>query len=250
MKQYLDLCQHIIKNGHDRSDRTGTGTLGIFGHQMRFNLQHGFPLLTTKKMFFRGIVGELLWFLKGRTDVRWLQDQGISIWDEWELPDGTIGPGYGHMWRHWEGDQLQTIIKQIKETPQSRRHIVSTWSPALLNQQALPPCHVLFQFYVQDNRLSCHLYQRSADVFLGLPFNIASYALLTHIIALECELQPGEFIWSGGDIHIYSNHIEQIRLQIEREPVDLPKPIFDYEISDIQISNYTPWAPIQGQVSK
>src|SRR5690349_24344140 len=252
MRQYLDLLTRVLDEGTTKSDRTGTGTLSVFGHQMRFDLAEGFPAVTTKRLHMRSVTGELLWFLRGATNVGWLQERGISIWDEWADEAGELGPVYGHQWRSWptpDGrsvDQITQVLNQIKQKPDSRRHIVSAWNPAEVDKMALPPCHALFQFYVADGKLSCQLYQRSADYFLGVPFNIASYALLTHMFADQCDLQPGEFVWTGGDVHLYTNHIEQAKLQLTREPYPLPtlnirrKPnsIFDYQFEDFEIVNY------------
>lgn len=252
MKQYLDLMNDILETGTSKTDRTGTGTLSVFGRQLRFDLAKGFPLLTTKKLHTRSIFIELLWFLKGDTNVKYLKDNGVTIWDEWADENGDLGPVYGHQWRSWPApngqaiDQITNVINQIKQKPDSRRHIVSAWNPAEVDKMALPPCHTMFQFYVADGKLSCQLYQRSADYFLGVPFNIASYALLTHMFAQQCDLQPGDFVWTGGDVHLYSNHLEQAKLQLTREPYALPqlnirrKPasIFDYEYEDFEIVNY------------
>lgn len=252
MKQYLDLGRHILQNGVRKTDRTGTGTISVFGYQMRFNLQDGFPLVTTKRLHLRSIIYELLWFLNGDTNVKYLKDNGVSIWDEWADENGNLGPVYGYQWRNWPArdgktiDQITKVIEQIKTKPDSRRHIVTAWNPADVDQMALPPCHAMFQFYVADGKLSCMLLQRSTDYFLGLPFNIASYALLTHMVAQQCGLQVGEFVWTGGDVHIYLNHIDQVNLQLTREPFPLPqlnlkrKPasIFDYSFDDFEISNY------------
>lgn len=263
VKQYLELCEHILENGVKKNDRTGTGTISVFGHQMRFDLQEGFPLLTTKKVFLKGIIYELLWFLKGDTNIKYLQDHGVHIWDEWADENGNLGPVYGHQWRSWgtkDGrtiDQISNVIEQIKTNPDSRRLIVSAWNVGELDEMALPPCHTLFQFYVADGKLSCQLYQRSADVFLGLPFNIASYSLLTMMVAHVCGLQPGEFIHTTGDTHIYLNHIEQIKTQLQRTPRKLPtmklnpevKNIFDFEYEDFILEGYDPHPPIKGEVS-
>src|SRR6187455_1037672 len=252
MQQYLDLLQHILDTGSQKHDRTGTGTISIFGYQMRFDLQKGFPLVTTKKVHTKSIIHELLWFLKGETNVRYLKENGVSIWNEWADENGELGPVYGHQWRSWPApdgrhiDQITQVLNQIRQKPDSRRHIVSAWNPAEVDKMALPPCHALFQFYVADGKLSCQLYQRSADYFLGVPFNIASYALLTHMVAEQCDLKPGEFVWTGGDTHLYSNHLEQARLQLSRVPYPLPqllikrKPssIFDYKFEDFEIVNY------------
>jgi thymidylate synthase len=252
MQQYLDLLQHILDNGADKTDRTGTGTKSCFGYQMRFDLQKGFPMVTTKKLHVKSIFYELLWFLKGDTNIKYLKDNGVSIWDEWANEAGELGPVYGEQWRSWKGadgvvvDQITELIKQIKTTPDSRRLIVSAWNVAELPKMALMPCHTLFQFYVADGKLSCQLYQRSADVFLGVPFNIASYALLTMMIAQVCDLQPGDFVHSFGDVHLYNNHIEQAKLQLSRTPFELPtlkinpavKDIFGFDFSDFTIENY------------
>lgn len=252
MKQYLDLMKDILDNGAHKSDRTGTGTLSVFGRQMRFDLGDGFPLVTTKKLHLRSIIYELLWFLNGDTNIKYLKDNGVSIWDEWADENGELGPVYGHQWRSWPApdgrqiDQITQVIQQIKQKPDSRRHIVTAWNPAEVDKMALPPCHALFQFYVADGKLSCQLYQRSADFFLGVPFNIASYALLTHMFAQQCDLLPGEFVWTGGDVHLYTNHLDQAKLQLTREPYALPqlviarKPasVFDYRFEDFEIRNY------------
>ena len=252
MKQYLNLMDDILETGASKTDRTGTGTLSVFGRQLRFDLSKGFPLLTTKKLHTRSIFIELLWFLKGDTNIKYLKDNGVTIWDEWADENGDLGPVYGHQWRSWPTpsgqsiDQITNVINQIKQKPDSRRHIVSAWNPAEVDKMALPPCHAMFQFYVADGKLSCQLYQRSADYFLGVPFNIASYALLTHMFAQQCDLLPGDFVWTGGDVHLYSNHIEQAKLQLTREPYALPqltikrKPasIFEYEYEDFEIVDY------------
>ena len=252
MRQYLDLMAHVLENGTDRGDRTGTGTRGEFGHQMRFDLADGFPLLTTKKLHIKSIVYELLWFLKGASNVRWLQERGVSIWDEWADENGDLGPVYGVQWRSWPDgkggaiDQIANVVESIRSNPNSRRHIVSAWNPAEVDEMALPPCHCLFQFYVADGRLSCQLYQRSADIFLGVPFNIASYALMTHMMAEATGLKPGEFVHTFGDAHLYHNHFEQARLQLTRTPKALPRlvikrqppSIFDYEFEDFEIVGY------------
>ncbi len=252
MQQYLDLLQHILDNGADKTDRTGTGTKSCFGYQMRFDLQKGFPMVTTKKLHVKSIFYELLWFLKGDTNIKYLKDNGVSIWDEWANEAGELGPVYGEQWRSWKGadgvvvDQITELIKQIKTTPDSRRLIVSAWNVAELPKMALMPCHTLFQFYVADGKLSCQLYQRSADVFLGVPFNIASYALLTMMIAQVCDLECGDFVHSFGDVHLYNNHIEQAMLQLSRTPFELPtlkinpavKDIFGFDFSDFTIENY------------
>jgi thymidylate synthase len=252
MKQYLDLERLILEKGVQKTDRTGTGTISIFGHQMRFNLQEGFPLVTTKKLHLRSIIYELLWFLNGDTNIQYLKDNKVSIWDEWADGNGNLGPVYGYQWRSWPGkngariDQITNVIEQIRKKPDSRRHIVTAWNPADVDEMALPPCHALFQFYVAEGKLSCQLYQRSCDTFLGLPFNIASYALLVHMIAQQCDLKVGDFVWTGGDVHIYSNHIEQVNLQLSREPFPLstlnikrkPASIFEYQFEDFEILNY------------
>lgn len=261
---YEDFMRHVYTHGASKSDRTGTGTRSVFGHQMRFDLREGFPLVTTKKVHFKSIVCELLWFLRGDSNVRWLQEQGVTIWDEWADPaTGDLGPIYGVQWRSWptpDGghiDQMAQVIDQIRQTPDSRRMLVSAWNVADLDQMALMPCHVLFQFYVAEGRLSCQLYQRSADIFLGVPFNIASYALLTHMLAQQCDLQPGEFIWTGGDCHIYNNHLEQVQQQLERTPFAWPtlhlrrRPpsLFDYELQDFEVLNYQHHPAIKAPVA-
>ena len=252
MKQYLDLMRHVLDNGTQKHDRTGTGTISVFGYQMRFNLEEGFPLVTTKKLHLRSIIHELIWFLKGDTNIKYLKDNGVSIWDEWADENGELGPVYGYQWRSWptpDGrhiDQITQVINQIKKTPDSRRLIVSAWNVADIENMALPPCHSFFQFYVADGKLSCQLYQRSADIFLGVPFNIASYALLTLMVAQVCNLAPGEFIHTLGDAHLYNNHLEQTRLQLSREPKPLPrmklnpevKDIFDFKFEDFSLENY------------
>ncbi|MEY3390531.1 MAG: hypothetical protein RL350_792 [Pseudomonadota bacterium] len=243
MRQFHQLMHHVLEHGAQKSDRTGTGTLSVFGYQMRFDLAEGFPLVTTKKLHLKSIIYELLWFLSGNTNNQWLKERGVSIWDEWAAPNGDLGPVYGYQWRSWPApngehiDQIKEIIHTIKTNPDSRRIIVSAWNVADIPKMALAPCHAFFQFYVANGKLSCQLYQRSADIFLGVPFNIASYALLTHMVAEQCNLQPGEFIWTGGDCHLYSNHLEQVKLQLSRTPYPLPslkihrKPesIFDYQ---------------------
>jgi len=263
MKQYLDLLRHIRTNGVMKEDRTGTGTQSVFGYQMRFNLSDGFPLLTTKKVHLKSIIYELLWFIAGDTNVRYLQEHGVTIWDEWADADGNLGPVYGHQWRSWQTtgqrtiDQLSQVIDQIKHNPDSRRMLVTAWNPSDVEKMALPPCHCLFQFYVAEGKLSCQLYQRSADVFLGVPFNIASYALLTMMIAQVCGLQPGEFIHTTGDTHIYRNHFEQVELQLSREPRKLPtmhinpevKSIFDFKYEDFTLEGYDPWPAIKAPVA-
>ena len=252
MKQYLDLMKDILETGVSKTDRTGTGTLSVFGRQLRFDLSQGFPLLTTKKLHTRSIFIELLWFLRGDTNIQYLHDHGVTIWDEWADQNGDLGPVYGHQWRSWPTpngstiDQITNVLNQIRQKPDSRRHIVSAWNPAEVDKMALPPCHAMFQFYVADGKLSCQLYQRSADYFLGVPFNIASYALLTHMFAQQCDLLPGDFVWTGGDTHLYTNHLDQAKLQLTREPYALPqlnirrKPasIFDYQFEDFEIVNY------------
>jgi len=263
MKQYLDLCRHILKNGVKKEDRTGVGTISTFGYQMRFNLQEGFPLLTTKKLHLKSIIYELLWFIKGDTNIKYLNDNGVTIWDEWADEKGDLGPIYGYQWRSWPDynggsiDQLSRVINDIKENPNSRRLIVSAWNVAMLDKMALPPCHCFFQFYVAEGKLSCMLYQRSADVFLGVPFNIASYSLLTMMIAQVCGLEPYEFIHTLGDTHIYLNHIEQVNLQLTREPRPLPKmqinpdvkSIFDFKYDDFKLVGYDPHPHIKGKVA-
>lgn len=263
MQAYLDLLQHILDNGTDKGDRTGTGTRSVFGYQMRFDLSEGFPLLTTKKLHLRSIIHELLWFLSGDTNIAYLKANKVRIWDEWADENGDLGPVYGHQWRSWPGrdgetiDQISQLIDQIKTNPNSRRLIVSAWNPADVDQMALPPCHCLFQFYVADGRLSCQLYQRSADVFLGVPFNIASYALLTMMIAQVCDLKPGDFVHSFGDTHLYSNHFEQAQLQLSRAPKALPtmqinpdiRDIFGFTFEDFSLVDYDPHPHIAGQVA-
>ena len=263
MKQYLDLLDRVLTEGVQKNDRTGTGTISVFGHQMRFNLQDGFPLMTTKKLHTRSIFIELLWFLTGNTNIKYLKDNKVSIWDEWADADGNLGPVYGYQWRSWPDyngghvDQIGQIIHSLKTNPDSRRHILSAWNVGMIDEMALPPCHVLFQFYVANGTLSCQLYQRSADIFLGVPFNIASYALLTQMIAQECGLKAGEFIHTLGDAHIYLNHIDQCKLQLTREPRALPtltlnpekKSIFDFVYEDISITGYDPHPHIKGEIS-
>ena len=263
MKQYLDLLRHIEANGVDKGDRTGTGTRSVFGYQMRFNLADGFPLLTTKKVHLKSIIYELLWFIAGDTNIKYLKDHGVSIWDEWADENGDLGPVYGHQWRSWPApdgrtiDQLAGVVAQIKANPDSRRLIVSAWNPAEVDKMALPPCHSLFQFYVADGRLSCQLYQRSADVFLGVPFNIASYALLTLMVAQVCGLEPGDFVHTFGDVHIYANHHEQVALQLTRTPRPLPRMIlnpartnlFDFVYEDFTLEGYDPWPAIKAPVA-
>lgn len=263
MKQYLDLCKHVLTTGTKKEDRTGTGTVSTFGYQMRFDLAEGFPLITTKKLHLRSIIHELLWFLNGDTNIKYLQDNNVRIWNEWADEDGNLGPVYGHQWRSWPArdgstiDQIAELIHTIKNNPDSRRMIVSAWNVGDIPDMALPPCHCLFQFYVADGKLSCQLYQRSADVFLGVPFNIASYALLTYMIAQVCDLEVGEFIHTFGDVHIYNNHIEQVELQLTREPKPLPqlvlnkdvKDIFSFKYEDFEIVNYEAHPHIKGVVS-
>jgi thymidylate synthase len=263
MKQYLDLMKDVLDNGAQKTDRTGTGTLSVFGRQLRFDLSEGFPLVTTKKLHLRSIIYELLWFLKGDTNIQYLKENGVTIWDEWADENGELGPVYGHQWRSWPApdgrriDQIAGVIDQIRNKPDSRRHIVTAWNPAEVDKMALPPCHALFQFYVADGRLSCQLYQRSADYFLGVPFNIASYALLTHMFAQQCDLLPGDFVWTGGDVHLYSNHVEQANLQLSRTPYALPKlnikrrppSIFDYEFEDFEIVDYQAHPTIKAPIA-
>ena len=263
MKQYLDLLERIVTEGHPKGDRTGTGTQSVFGHQMRFNLEDGFPLLTTKKLHLKSIIYELLWFLKGDTNVKYLQEHGVRIWNEWADENGELGPVYGHQWRSWPDyqggtiDQIQNVLDQIKHTPDSRRMIVSAWNPAEVDQMALPPCHCLFQFYVAEGRLSLQLYQRSADTFLGVPFNIASYALLLMMMAQVTGLKPGEFVHTTGDTHLYLNHLEQANLQLTRTPRPLPvmklnpdvKDLFAFQYEDFELTDYNPWPHIPAQVS-
>lgn len=263
MKQYLNLMQDILDNGAEKGDRTGTGTVSVFGRQMRFDLSEGFPLLTTKKLHIRSIIHELLWFLSGDTNIKYLSENKVKIWDEWADENGDLGPVYGHQWRSWPApdgtaiDQIAQVIDQIKNNPNSRRHIVSAWNVSEVNNMALPPCHTMFQFYVADGKLSCQLYQRSADYFLGVPFNVASYSLLVHMFAQQCDLEPGEFVWTGGDTHLYSNHLDQARMQLERETMSLPqlhinrKPasIFDYEFEDFEIRNYEAHPSIKAPIA-
>ena len=263
MKTYLDLLDHVLTHGAEKSDRTGTGTLSTFGYQMRFDLRQGFPLLTTKKLHTRSIIAELLWFIQGSTNVKWLHEQGVTIWDEWADADGELGPIYGYQWRSWPTpggghiDQLAGVIDSIKALPDSRRHIVSAWNVADLADMALPPCHALFQFYVAGGRLSCQLYQRSADIFLGVPFNIASYALLTHMVAQVCGLEIGDFVHTLGDAHLYLNHLDQARLQLTREPRPLPRLVLnpgissieDFTVSDIAIEGYDPHPGIRAPIA-
>ena len=263
MRQYHDLMKEVLAKGVKKSDRTGTGTLSVFGHQMRFNLADGFPMVTTKKLHLKSIIYELLWFLKGSTDNNWLKERGVSIWNEWAAPDGDLGPIYGYQWRSWPApngqhiDQISEILETIKKNPDSRRIIVSAWNVADIPRMALAPCHAFFQFYVADGKLSCQLYQRSADIFLGVPFNIASYALLTHMVAQQCNLEVGDFIWTGGDCHLYSNHLEQVDLQLSRDFYRLPKlkilrkpdSLFDYEFEDFEIAGYESHPHIKAPVA-
>ena len=263
MQQYHDLMRHVLEHGHDKGDRTGTGTRSVFGYQMRFDLSEGFPVLTTKKLHLRSIIHELLWFLQGDTNIRYLKENGVSIWDEWADEAGNLGPVYGYQWRSWPApdgrhiDQIATVVEQIKNNPNSRRMIVSAWNPALVDEMALPPCHAMFQFYVADGKLSCQLYQRSADIFLGVPFNIASYALLTMMVAQVCGLQAGEFIHTLGDAHLYSNHFEQARLQLSRTPKTLPtmninpevKDLFGFKFEDFELVGYDPDPHIKAAVA-
>jgi len=263
MQLYLDLLHHILEKGTDKGDRTGTGTRSCFGYQMRFDLSKGFPLLTTKKLHLKSIIYELLWFIKGDTNIAYLKEHGVRIWDEWANENGDLGPVYGKQWRHWEGkdgkefDQLKQVVEELKRNPDSRRMLVSAWNVAELSQMALMPCHALFQFYVADGKLSCQLYQRSADVFLGVPFNIASYALLTHMVAQVCHLQPGEFIHTFGDVHLYNNHIEQAKLQLSRTPFELPqlklnperKNLEDFVFEDFELIHYQCHPHIKAEVA-
>ncbi len=263
MRQYHNLMKEVLEKGVQKSDRTGTGTISIFAHQMRFNLAEGFPMVTTKKLHLKSIILELLWFLKGSTDNNWLKERGVSIWNEWAAPDGDLGPIYGYQWRSWPTpngehiDQIAEVIEALKKNPDSRRMIVSAWNVADIPRMALAPCHAFFQFYVADGKLSCQLYQRSADVFLGVPFNIASYALLTHMMAQQCNLDVGDFVWTGGDCHLYSNHLEQVDLQLSRDFFPLPKlnilrkpdSIFDYEFEDFEIAGYQSHPAIKAPVA-
>jgi thymidylate synthase len=263
MRQYLDFLNHILRTGVHKDDRTGTGTISTFGYQMRFNLSEGLPVLTTKKIHLRSVIHELLWFLSGDTSIKYLKEHGVRIWDEWADEEGNLGPVYGKQWRKWETpdgrtiDQISQVIDQIKNDPNSRRLIVLAWNVGELDRMALPPCHLLFQFYVVDKKLSCLLFQRSADAFLGVPFNLTSYSLLTHLVAQQCDLEPGEFVWTGGDCHIYLNHLEQVKQQLTREPLALPnlvikhKPnsIFDYRFEDFEILNYQSHPHIPGRVA-
>lgn len=263
MRQYLSLLEHVLENGSGKDDRTGTGTISCFGYQMRFDLAEGFPMLTTKKLHLRSIIHELLWFLQGDTNIAYLKENGVRIWDDWADENGDLGPVYGYQWRSWPNpdgsstDQIKKLLDSLKNNPDSRRHIVSAWNPSFIDDMALPPCHCLFQFYVADGKLSCQLYQRSADTFLGVPFNIASYALLTLMIAQVVGLKPGEFVHTFGDVHLYNNHLEQARLQLTRVPGTLPslhinpevKDLFDFRFEDFELVNYEPQAHIKAQVS-
>ncbi|NVJ48961.1 MAG: thymidylate synthase [Gammaproteobacteria bacterium] len=263
MQQYLDMMKTVLEQGNDKGDRTGTGTRSLFGYQMRFDLQQGFPLVTTKKLHLRSIIYELLWFLNGDTNIDYLQKNGVSIWDEWADENGDLGPVYGEQWRSWKKpdgstvDQMSNVVNQIKQNPNSRRLLVVAYNPGVADEMALPPCHSLFQFYVANNRLSCQLYQRSADIFLGVPFNIASYALLTHMIAQQCDLDVGEFIWTGGDVHLYANHFEQAKLQLSRQPMALPKlnikrkpnDLYSYQFEDFEILDYQSHPHIKAPVA-
>ena len=263
MRQYLDLMSHVLEHGDRKTDRTGTGTVSVFGWQMRFRLQDGFPLLTTKKLHTRSIIHELLWFLQGDTNIRYLKANGVSIWDEWADENGELGPVYGKQWRRWQTadgrsiDQISRLVDGIRHNPDSRRHLVTAWNPGEVDNMALPPCHALFQFYVANGRLSCQLYQRSADIFLGVPFNIASYALLTHMVAQACDLEPGDFVWTGGDCHLYLNHLEQAREQLTREPRPLPrlrlnpavKDVFAFRFEDFVLDGYDPHPHIKAPVA-
>ena len=261
--QYETLLEHVYKTGVDKNDRTGVGTRSVFGYQMRFNLAEGFPLVTTKKLHIRSIVHELLWFLSGSSNIKYLHDNGVSIWDEWADENGDLGPVYGVQWRSWPAadgrkiDQITNLVEGIKKNPDSRRHLVVAWNPAEVDKMALPPCHCLFQFYVANGKLSCQLYQRSCDIFLGVPFNIASYSLLPHMIAQQCDLDVGDFVWTGGDCHIYKNHFEQVELQLSRTPRAYPKlvigrkpaSIFDYKFEDFVIEGYDPWPHIKAPIA-
>ena len=263
MRQYLDLLQHVLDEGVKKEDRTGTGTISVFGYQMRFNLQEGFPLVTTKTLHIPSIVHELLWFLSGNTNIKYLNDNKVSIWNEWADENGELGPVYGSQWRSWplpdgnQFDQISDLINRIQSDPSSRRHLVSAWNVSLLDEMALPPCHCLFQFYVAENKISCQLYQRSADIFLGVPFNIASYSLLLHLIAEQTGYEAGDFIWTGGDCHLYLNHIDQAKIQLQREPLNLPEisikkninSIFDYKFEDIEFINYDSHEKISAPIS-
>lgn len=261
--QYETLLEHVYKTGVDKNDRTGVGTRSVFGYQMRFNLAEGFPLVTTKKLHIRSIIHELLWFLSGSSNIKYLHDNGVSIWDEWADENGDLGPVYGVQWRSWPAadgrkiDQITNLVEGIKKNPDSRRHLVVAWNPAEVDKMALPPCHCLFQFYVANGKLSCQLYQRSCDIFLGVPFNIASYSLLTHMIVQQCDLDVGDFVWTGGDCHIYKNHFEQVELQLSRTPRAYPKlvigrkpaSIFDYKFEDFVIEGYDPWPHIKAPIA-
>ena len=262
MRQYLDLLDHVLTTGQEKCDRTGTGTLSVFGYQMRFDLADGFPAMTTKKLHLRSIIVELLWFLRGETNIGWLKDNGVSIWNEWADAEGELGPVYGKQWRSWAApdgrmiDQITKLVEGLKTNPNSRRHIVSAWNPADVDDMALPPCHCLFQFFVADGKLSCQLYQRSADVFLGVPFNIASYALLTMMVAQVCGLEPGEFVHTFGDAHLYLNHVEQAELQLGRQPLPAPTmtitprdDLFAYTLEDFVLEGYEPWPHIKAPVA-
>jgi thymidylate synthase len=263
MKQYLDLLDHVLKTGIEKSDRTGTGTISVFGYQMRFNLEDGFPLMTTKKLHLKSIIHELLWFISGDTNTRYLNENGVRIWDEWADKNGNLGPVYGYQWRSWQAgdgkniDQLANVISSIKKSPDSRRHIISAWNVGDIDRMALPPCHLLFQFYVAGGKLSCQMYQRSADIFLGVPFNIASYALLTHMVAQATGLKPGDFVHTLGDAHIYLNHIDQVKLQLTREPYKLPKMVINPEVTDIlkfryedfTLTDYVAHPHIKGEIA-
>ena len=263
MRQYLDMMQHILDSGEEKTDRTGTGTLSVFGHQMRFNLAEGFPLLTTKKLHIKSIIIELLWFLNGDTNIKYLKDNKVRIWDEWADENGELGPVYGFQWRSWPGkdgevvDQIDNVVNSIKTNPDSRRHIVVAYNPSYVDEMALPPCHSLFQFYVAGGKLSCQLYQRSCDTFLGVPFNIASYALLTHMVAQQCDLEVGDFVWTGGDAHLYMDHLEQAREQLTRQPATLPKlkikrrppTLYDYVYEDFDIVDYKAQPHIAAPIS-
>lgn len=263
MRQYLDLLKHVIDNGVEKSDRTGTGTISVFGHQSRYNLAEGFPALTTKKLHLKSIIHELLWFLTGDTNIKYLQENGVRIWNEWADEYGNLGPVYGYQWRSWPApdgthiDQISQVVNSLKNNPDSRRHLISAWNVGQIDQMKLPPCHILVQFYVANGKLSCQLYQRSADIFLGVPFNIASYALLTYMMAQVCDLQPGEFVHTLGDAHIYLNHMEQVKLQLTREPFPLPKmkinpaikSIFDFKFEDFELEGYQAHPHIPGKVA-
>ena len=262
-QQYLDLLRHVLGHGARKEDRTGTGTLSVFGHQMRFDLRSSFPLLTTKKLHLKSIIYELLWFLRGETNVRWLQERGVTIWDEWADANGELGPVYGHQWRHWpapgggEIDQIKGVLQSLRDKPDSRRHIVTAWNPAEVDRMALPPCHALFQFYVANGELSCQLYQRSADIFLGVPFNIASYALLTLMVAQVCDLKPGDFVHSLGDAHLYLNHVDQAKEQLSRAPRSAPqmrlntavRDLFAFRFEDFQLEAYDPHPAIKAPIA-